>query len=114
MIETDRLIIRPWRVEEADRFFDRYRRLDVVQWLAAPPMQDRREAVDIIERGIAGEAAMAFDHDFAKVWAVTLLADHRSVGVCRRVGMRLLGVTRRWYEHPSLMFWIGTTGASAC
>ncbi|MGH2883464.1 MAG: GNAT family N-acetyltransferase, partial [Solirubrobacteraceae bacterium] len=161
----DRLIIRPWRVEEADRFFDIYRRRDLVRWLAAPPMQDRREAVEMIERGIARQAAdpplgswaivdrsndipagsillkrlpdghgeieigwqlhpdsrgqglateaarsvlkMAFDHDVAEVWAVTLLANHRSVGVCRRVGMRLLGVTHRWYEHPSLMFWIG-------
>ena len=34
----------------------------------------------------------------------------RSVRVCQRIGLRLLGLTRRWYHEPSLMFWAGATG----
>lgn len=52
VITTDRLVIRPWRLDEADRFFDIYRRPEVVRWLGAEPMQDRREAIAMIERGL--------------------------------------------------------------
>jgi len=63
-------------------------------------------------RGLATEAATAvLAHGFAKgldeVWAVTYLDNARSVAVCRKIGMRLLGITHRWYSGPSLMFWIG-------
>jgi RimJ/RimL family protein N-acetyltransferase len=39
--------------------------------------------------------------------AVTDLANRASIAVCERIGMRLLGVTHRWYEGPSQMFWAG-------
>jgi RimJ/RimL family protein N-acetyltransferase len=42
------------------------------------------------------------------VWAVTDVDNQRSVAVCRRIGMSLLGITHRWYHEPSLMFWIGS------
>ena len=63
-------------------------------------------------RGLATEAALAvLTHGFAlglsEIWAVTHLDNVRSAGVCRKIGMRLLGVTHRWYHEPSLMFWIG-------
>ena len=63
-------------------------------------------------KGFATEAAAAmlesaFAEGLQEVWAVTLLDNHRSGGVCRRIGMRLLGVTDRWYHVPSLMFWAG-------
>jgi RimJ/RimL family protein N-acetyltransferase len=63
-------------------------------------------------RGLASEAAAAllargFADGLEEVWAVTHLNNHRSIAVCRRIGMRLLGVTRRWYHEPSLMFWAG-------
>jgi RimJ/RimL family protein N-acetyltransferase len=164
-IRTDRLIVRPWRLDEADRFVDIYRQIEVVRWLAATPMQDRREAVERIERniaqlaadprfgawavverssgvpagtvllkplpdgdgeieigwhlhpdrwgrGFASEAAAAllkrgFADGLEEVWAVTRLDNHRSAAVCRRIGMRLLGITSRWYQEPSLMFWAG-------
>jgi RimJ/RimL family protein N-acetyltransferase len=163
---TDRLIIRPWRVEEADRFFDIHRRIEVARWLTGTPMMDRAEAVERIERnlaqlaadsrfgawavverssgvpagtvllkplpdgegeieigwhlhpdswgrGFASEAAAAvLAHGFAdgleEVWAVTKLDNRRSVAVCQRIGLRLLGVTHRWYHQPSLMFWAGS------
>lgn len=164
--ETERLAIRPWRLEDADRFFDIYRRDEVVRGLGAEPMHDRQEAVDKIEqslarlatnprfgswavvelssgipagavllkalpdgdgeieigwqlhpdcwgKGYATEAASAvlkrgFAYGLDEVWAVTHLDNERSTAVCRRIGMRLLGITRRWYHEPLLMFWIGS------
>ena len=64
--------------------------------------------------GFATEAAGAvlergFADGLPEVWAVTDLENYRSAAVCRRIGMRLLGVTHRWYHEPSLMFWAGAT-----
>ena len=166
VITTERLVVRPWRLDEADRFFDLYRRTEVVRWLGAEPMKDRGEAIAMIKRnrarfdadcrfgswavvdrssgvpvgsvilkplpdgegeveiawqlhpdswgnGFASEAASAvLDRGFAgglpEVWAVTYLDNKRSVAVCERIGMRLLGITCRWYHEPSLMFWVGS------
>jgi RimJ/RimL family protein N-acetyltransferase len=163
--ETERLVVRPWRLHEADRFFEIYRRSEVVHWLGAEPMQDRREAIELIQRtlirleagsrfgswavvnrssgvplgsvilkplpdgqgeveigwqlhpdswgnGFASEAAAAlldrgFSQGLQEVWAVTHLDNRPSIAVCGRIGMRLLGVTNRWYHEPSLMFWTG-------
>ncbi len=63
-------------------------------------------------RGLATEAAAAvlargFENGLDEVWAVTYVDNHRSARVCDKLGMRLLGITHRWYDHPSLMFWIG-------
>ena len=167
MISTDRVLIRPWQADEADRLYDMLRRIEVAQWVGGKPMVDRREAVARIDqysawladdprfgawavierssgtpagtvllkalpngdgeieigwhfhpdcwgRGLATEAASAllsrgFDDGLEEVWAVTLLDNRRSARVCVRLGMRLLGVTHRWYPDPSLMFWIGAT-----
>jgi RimJ/RimL family protein N-acetyltransferase len=162
---THRLLIRQWRLEEADRFFDIHRRPEVARWLSGVPMKDRREAVERLEgysttlaadprfgawavvergrdvpagtvllkplpngegeieigwhlhpdswgRGLATEAASAllaraFADGPDEVWAVTHLDNDRSIAVCRKIGMRLLGITHRWYPGPSLMFWSG-------
>lgn len=167
VIETDRLVVRPWRLDEAERFFDMYRREEVVRWLSAPPMQSIREAVEMIERGLerlaadprfggwaavdrvtgipagsvllkplpdgAGEVevgwqfhpdswgkglaseagrallGLAFGYGLDEVWAVTLPDNDRSAAVCRRIGMRLLGITERWYHEPLLMFWTSSS-----
>lgn len=63
-------------------------------------------------RGLASEAAGAllargFALGLDEIWAVTHLDNFRSIAVCRRIGMRLLGVTERWYHDPSTMFWVG-------
>jgi RimJ/RimL family protein N-acetyltransferase len=63
-------------------------------------------------KGLASESASAllargFAEGLEEVWAVTNLDNHASAAVCRRIGMRLLGVTHRWYHEPSLMFWAG-------
>jgi RimJ/RimL family protein N-acetyltransferase len=166
VIRTERLIIRPWQVEEADRYVAISQRPEVVRWLPPRPSIGRQEAVARIEhnlaqlaadprlgrwavvdqstgvpagtvilqrlpdsdgeveigwhlhpdswgQGFASEAAAAvlargFANGLAEVWAVTDLENHRSAAVCRRIGMRLLGVTHRWYHGPSLMFWAGS------
>ncbi|MDQ6841887.1 MAG: GNAT family N-acetyltransferase [Actinomycetota bacterium] len=162
---TERVVIRPWQIDEVDRLYDTYRREEVTRWLGGKPMADRREAVDLIERrlaglaaeprfgswavverssgipaggmilkplpdgegeieigwhlhpdswgrGLASEAAAAllargFEYGLQEIWAVTKLDNQRSVRVCRRIGMRLQGVTHRWYHEPLLMFWVG-------
>jgi len=162
---TARIVVRPWVVADADRFFDMYRRHEVTDWLGADPMVDRDEAVAMISRisdrleidprygswavierasglavgsvllkalpegggeieiawqmhpdswgrGLATEAADAvlargFKAGLNEVWAVTYVDNRRSARVCEKLGMRLLGITHRWYDHPSLMFWIG-------
>ena len=48
--ETDRIVIRPWRPEEADRLFDLLRRMEVARWIGGRPMTDREEALVRIER----------------------------------------------------------------
>jgi RimJ/RimL family protein N-acetyltransferase len=164
--ETERLVIRPWRLDEADRLYDVLSRIEVVRWLGRPnPMTHRDQAIGRIEqwaaelaadsrfgawaavelasgipagtvllkplpdgqgeveigwhfhpdswgRGLATEAAGAllergFAEGLDEIWAVTHLDNVRSIAVCRRIGMRLLGVTRRWYHEPSMMFWSG-------
>jgi len=62
-------------------------------------------------RGLATDAGQAllergFALGLSEVWAVTHLDNYRSVRVCEKLGMRLLGVTHRWYHEPSLMFWV--------
>jgi RimJ/RimL family protein N-acetyltransferase len=64
-------------------------------------------------RGYASEAASAMlRHGFAggldEIWAVVDPANQPSIAVCRRINLRLLGVTSRWYADPSLMLWAGS------
>jgi RimJ/RimL family protein N-acetyltransferase len=165
VITTDRLVVRPWRLDEADRFFDIYRRPEIVRWIGAEPMEELREAIEMIERrhtrirvdprfgvwavvdrsngvpvrgvilkplpdgegeveigwqlhldswgkGFASEATGAvlqrgFAQGLPEVLAVMYLDNHRPAAVCRRIGMRLLGITCRWYHEPRLLFWTG-------
>lgn len=68
-------------------------------------------------RGYASEAARAmlargFSYGLPEIWAVTDPANDRSIAVCRRIGLRLLGTTSRWYHEPSTMFWAGAEPGS--
>lgn len=76
VITTERLVIRPWRLDEAERFFDIYRRPEVVRWLGAEPMEDRREAAEMIKRILA---RLAVDPRFGS-WAVVDRASGVPVG----------------------------------
>ena len=49
-VQTDRLRLRPWRIDEADRLFDIRRRPEVAEWLADPtPWTDVAEAEAAID-----------------------------------------------------------------
>ena len=52
VLETERTLLRLWRVDEADRFLDLYSRWEVARWLGATPtaLISREEAVTRIER----------------------------------------------------------------
>jgi RimJ/RimL family protein N-acetyltransferase len=52
-LATGRLVVRLWRLDDADRFFDIYRREEVTRWIGAEPLQDRSEAIELIERILA-------------------------------------------------------------
>lgn len=65
-------------------------------------------------RGLATEAASAilaraFAGGLQEVWSSVLPDNDRSAAVCRRIGMRLLGLSSRWYHEPGLLFWAGAT-----
>jgi RimJ/RimL family protein N-acetyltransferase len=66
IVETDRVVLRPWRVDEADRLFDMRRRMEVARWIGGRPMVDHAEAVGWIERMTA---LLAYDPRFG-AWAV--------------------------------------------
>ena len=71
--ETERTIVRAWRTDEADRFFDLYRRWDVARWLGAVPraMQHRDEAVERLARW----ADLAAERPDEGRWAVQRKTD---------------------------------------
>jgi RimJ/RimL family protein N-acetyltransferase len=64
---------------------------------------------DSTGQGYAAEAAAAvLAHGHAvgltEIRALTLLANHPSIAVAKRIGMRHLGVTHEWYDDPSEVF----------
>lgn len=163
LVETERLVVRPWRPDEVERLYDIYRRDEVVRWLGGAALTTVAEAETMLARGreriaadprfgvwavaerdaaapagsvllkalpdgngeieigwhlhpdswgrgLATEAASAllahgFTLGLGEIWAVTNLDNHPSANVCRRLGMRELGLTHRWYHQPLRMFW---------
>lgn len=78
--ETDRVLLRPWHTDEADRFFDMHRRVEVARWIGGRPMADRTEAAELIKNT---SARLASDLRFGS-WAIVERATHVSVrrGAC--------------------------------
>jgi RimJ/RimL family protein N-acetyltransferase len=63
-------------------------------------------------RGLASDAASAllvrgFASGLDEIWALPAPDNDRSIAVCHRIGMQLLGLTDRWWHEPHLMFWAG-------
>ncbi|MGH9089282.1 MAG: hypothetical protein ACRDYZ_14430, partial [Acidimicrobiales bacterium] len=56
-VTTERLLVRRWQLDEIERFFDIYRRPEVVRWLGAEPMADRSDGIEMIERNLSRERA---------------------------------------------------------
>ena len=98
--ETERLIIRLWRHEEADRLLDLLSRIEVVKWLgdgAPQPMKDLDEAHARIDRYISR------DHPPLGIWAIERKSDGVVVGTALLVplpndddGAIEIG----WHLHP--------------
>lgn len=66
-MQTDRLRLRPWTVDDADRLFAIRSNPDVAQWLADPdPWTDPAQAVDAIE----GWHLTAADDPPCGAWAI--------------------------------------------
>lgn len=95
---TRRLVIRPWRPDEADRLFDIRRRTDVATWLGDPtPWTDLAVARDHIDRW-----AGAYDEDPpCGVWAIAAVDDASPAG---SVSLQRLPhdveMEIGWYLHP--------------
>ena len=72
VFETERLVVRPWRDDEAPRLFDIRRRPEITRWFGTPvPMADEAEALERIAR-----------------WRAITEADARlgSWAICERAG----------------------------
>lgn len=103
MIETDRLILRTWTHEDADRLFDMFRRPEVAKWSGnGEPMLAVDEARARIDR-MPGRAG---DRSEAGVFAI----ERKDDGVVAGMGMLMplppsKGVDRSdteigWHLHP--------------
>lgn len=125
-ITSKRLLLRPWRDDDADFLLDLESRWEVVRFLGAHPaiMRTRQDALASIRRrravgwhlhpdawgqGYATEAAEAVLHDafgrgLARVVAVTDPDNHASQAVCRRLGMTASGRTAKYYDAVHELF----------
>ena len=73
---TERLLIRAWRLDEVDRFYDMRRRMAVARWIGGRPLTDRRDATLLLERH---RAALALDPRFG-AWAIVERRTQTPVG----------------------------------
>lgn len=75
-ITSDRLLLRPWRDDDADFLLDLESRWEVVRFLGAHPttVSTREDALALIAR------RRAIDHPIHGIWAITTAADGRLVG----------------------------------
>ena len=75
-IASDRLLLRPWRDEDADFLLDLESRWEVVRFLGAQPtiMNNREDALASIAR------RCAIDDPVHGIWAITTAAGGRLVG----------------------------------
>jgi RimJ/RimL family protein N-acetyltransferase len=75
-IASDRILLRPWRDEDANFLLDLESRWEVVRFLGAQPtiMNTREDALASIAR------RCAIDDPIHGIWAVTTAADGRLVG----------------------------------
>lgn len=78
VLSTERLVVRPWRHDEAERLFDILRRVEVVKWLGdgpPKPMRDVAEAHERIDRYVVRSAEPPYGF-----WAVVRRDTGRPVG----------------------------------
>jgi RimJ/RimL family protein N-acetyltransferase len=94
-LETDRLVIRPWRVDEAPRLFEVLSDPETVRWFGTPvPLTDVAQAVERIE----GYARYDLPHG---VWTMSLGPAGRPLGGVMLIGLDGTDPTQvGWYLHP--------------
>ncbi|MEV0720988.1 GNAT family N-acetyltransferase, partial [Asanoa sp. NPDC050611] len=75
-VTTERLLLRPWRADDADFLLDLESRWDVVRFLGPNPtaMSTREDALASIAR------RRAVDHPIHGIWAITTAGDGGLVG----------------------------------
>ena len=99
-ISTERLVIRPWREDEAPRLLDILRRDEIVRWLGHP------KTLETVEEARAKIAGMAMDLPLSE-WAFEVAATGVPAGSVMLVpiprseqpdGSSLVQIG--WYAHP--------------
>lgn len=80
-LTSDRLILRPWRDDDADFVLDLYSRIEVQRYIGAVPtlLQTREEALARITRWRELRHPLA-THLVHQIWAVELTDSHELVG----------------------------------
>jgi len=103
MIETERLVLRLWTQDDADRLFDMFRRPEVARWSGnGEPMLTVAEARARIDR----QPDRVGEHPAAGVFAAEIKATGIVAGMCMLVPIPpSAGVEREdfeigWHLHP--------------
>jgi RimJ/RimL family protein N-acetyltransferase len=104
-IETERLTLRPFTLDDTDALFDLMSRLEVARWSGrGVPMVDRQEAVERIERMPVRRG----DHPAADVFAVVPHGTQTPVGMAVLVPIPASEGFERddheigWHLHPDV------------
>lgn len=101
MLETERLVVRDWLDDEADRMFDMYSRLEVVRFLGAVPtpmasIDEAREAIRRARESNAVAAPLGW-------WAVVVKAAGHVAGTIGLVRLETGEIEVIWHLHPDSM-----------
>ena len=101
-LTTERLTLRPWRLDDADFVFDMYARDEVQRYLGRSPaaLRHRDQAVATIERWTA------LDHPIHHIWAIERTDDAQLLGtlllkaIPPSQGVDLDDTEIGWHLHP--------------
>lgn len=102
-LRTDRLLLRQWRYEEADRLFDMLRRDEIARWLGTPvALVDPAQAVEKVGTYLAMGQTPPYG-----AWAVEVAPGQPRAGtvvgtvmLMRREGRDEGEAEVGWYLHP--------------
>jgi RimJ/RimL family protein N-acetyltransferase len=105
VIETERLVLRPFTEDDADELFDVFSHPEVARWSGdGIPMTDREQALERIAR----QSARAGEHPATGIFAVVPLGEPASVGMAMLVplpssrGFDRSDIEIGWHLHPDV------------